>query len=302
MTHPAVVVVGSCNVDLVARCASLPAPGETVLARSFVSVVGGKGANQAIAAARAGARCAIVGAVGDDAGAETIRAALVTAGVDVSSLRSVAGPSGTALIFVDDAGQNCIVVVPGANATLETLGDADRSLVAAADAVLFQLEVPLAIVSTAASAARGLRVLNAAPARPLPSDVLQSIDLVVVNEREAETLAPGSTTREDGGGLLDLVPRVAVTLGADGARYADRDGVRLTVAAPRANVVDTTGAGDTFAAVLVTALAERRTTRQALELACAAASLSVEIAGASSSIPNRDAIEARWSTEYGGAR
>jgi ribokinase len=302
VTSPAVVVVGSCNLDLVARCATLPAPGETVLARSFISVVGGKGANQAIAAARAGARCALVGAVGDDAAAARIRDALVTAGVDVTGLRSIAGPSGTALIFVDDAGENSIVVVSGANATLAALGDADRAIVAAADAVLFQLEVPLAMVSDAASIARGLRVLNAAPARPLPAELLRRIDLLVVNAQEAELLAPGSATREDGGGLLKLVPRVALTLGADGVRYADRAGTRCRVEAPRVTVVDTTAAGDTFTAVLATALAEPRPMRQALELACAAASLCVETAGASSSIPDRAAIDARWASAYGGAR
>lgn len=301
MSGPRVVVVGSCNIDLVARGAILPRPGETVLARSLRSVVGGKGANQAIAAARAGARCAMIGAVGDDASAALIRDTLTASGVDTRAIRSVSGPSGTALIAVDDTGQNSIVVASGANGTLTGLGDRDRELVAAADAVLFQLEVPLTVISEAAAVARGLRVLNAAPARPLPPDLLTLIDLLVVNETEADAIAPGSASEGDLRTLLALVPRVALTLGAADVRYADRTGGACAVPVPQVVVVDTTAAGDTFTGVLATALAEGRPTRDALELACAAASLSVETAGASSSIPSRAATLARWASAYGHA-
>ena len=300
MTTARVAVVGSCNIDLVARCAALPRPGETVLARSFMTIVGGKGANQAIAAGRAGARCAIVGAVGDDAYGEQIRSTLREANVDVGGLRTVAGPSGTALIFVDDAGENSIVVVSGANSTLTTLGEDDRRIIDEADALLFQLEIPIEIIVAAATRAHGLRVLNAAPARPLPNELLDVIDLLVVNEAEGTAIVPASRAGEDlRAALLRLVPRVAITIGADGVLYADRDGAHLEVAAPKVTAVDTTGAGDTFTGLLATALAERRPTREALELACAAASLCVETAGASTSIPSRPAIDARWAATYG---
>jgi ribokinase len=295
-----VAVVGSCNVDLVARAATLPRRGETVLGTSFATIVGGKGANQAIAAARAGARCAIVGAVGDDAHAEAIRSALRDSGVDTRGLRTVAGPSGTALIVVDDAGENSIVVVPGANDALTTLSETDRAIIDHADALLFQLEIPLGIVIAAASRSHGLRVLNAAPARPLPIELLAAIDLLVVNDGEAATLAPGAAGTDTLRALLDLVPRVALTLGAQGVRYADRDGARLAVTAPKVTAVDTTAAGDTFTGVLATALAEGRATVEALELACAAASLCVETVGASTSIPFRPAIDARRTASYGG--
>ena len=298
MTQARVAVVGSCNIDLVARGAALPRPGETVMARSLATIVGGKGSNQAIAAARAGARCAIIAAVGDDVYADAIRATLREAGVDTSALRTVPGPSGTALIVVDDDGQNSIVVIPGANAALG-ITEPDTAVIGEADAVLFQLEVPIETVVAAATRAVGLRVLNAAPARPLPPELLDAIDLLVVNETEATAIVPAS---RPGAGLraalLRVVPRVAITIGADGVLYADRDGAHLEVAAPKVTAVDTTAAGDTFTGVLATALAERRPTREALELACAAASLCVETAGASTSIPMRSAIDARWAATY----
>ncbi|HEV8468567.1 MAG TPA: PfkB family carbohydrate kinase, partial [Candidatus Limnocylindria bacterium] len=192
---------------------------------------------------------------------------------------------------------------PGANGALTRLGDTDLKVIEGADAVLFQLEIRTEIIAAAASRSKGLRVLNAAPARPLSRDLLAAIDLLVVNEAEARALAPTDKGVE---GLLNellgLVPRVAITLGPDGVRYADRDGARHVVAAPRVNAVDTTAAGDTFTGVLATALAELRSTREALELACAAASLCVETAGASTSIPSRPAIDARWAATYGTVR
>jgi ribokinase len=297
-----VAVVGSCNIDLVARGAALPRPGETVLARSLATIVGGKGANQAIAVGRAGARCAIVAAVGDDVYGEPIAKTLRDAGVDTSALRTVPGPSGTALIVVDDRGENTIVVIPAANAAL-TLTDDDTEVIAQADAVLFQLEIPIETVLAAATRARGLRVLNASPARLLPPELLKVVDLLVVNETEATAIVPGSRPGEElRAALLRLVPRVALTIGARGVLYSDRQGVRLEVAPPKVTAVDTTAAGDTFTGVLATALAERRPTREALELACAAASLCVETVGASASIPMRSAIDARWAATYGASR
>ena len=294
-----VAVVGSCNVDLVATTGILPRPGETVLGSSFASIVGGKGANQAIAAARAGARCEMIGAVGDDAYAGAIRRALTDAGVGTKGLRTIVGPSGIALIVVSEAGENAIVVIPGANGALTALAEADGEAIDAADALLLQLEVPIEIVVAAATRARGLRVLNAAPARPLPPELLANVDLLVVNETEAMMLAETSDAGAAIRVLLGLVPRVALTLGADGVRYADRTGAALVVAAPPVRAVDTTAAGDTFTSVLATALAEGRETRVALELACAAASLCVETQGASTSIPLRKATDSRWADAYG---
>ena len=232
-------------------------------------------------------------------GADPSTTWLHEAGVDTSALRTVPGPSGTALIVVDDDGQNSIVVIPGANAALTTLTEPDTVVIGEADAVLFQLEVPIETVVAAATRAHGLRVLNAAPARPLPHELLAAIDLLVVNETEATAIVPAS---RPGAGLraalLRVVPRVAITIGADGVLYADREGAHLEVAAPKVTAVDTTAAGDTFTGVLATALAERRPTREALELACAAASLCVETAGASTSIPSRPAIDTRWAATY----
>lgn len=296
-----VVVVGSCNIDLVARTASLPRAGETVVGSSLATIVGGKGANQAITAARGGASCSMVGAVGDDPYAAVITETLRASGVDTRGLRTLSGPSGTALIVVDEAGENTIVVVGGANAGLISLTDADTTTVDGADALLLQLEVPLAVSRDAAARSRGLRVLNAAPARSLPTDFLRLIDLLVVNEGEARTLA-ATRSGDSVAALLDLVPRVAITLGARGARYADRDGLRLSVAAPKVTAVDTTAAGDTFAGMLAVGLAERRPVQEALELACAAASLCVETIGASTSIPFRIATDARWAAAYGAPR
>jgi ribokinase len=221
------------------------------------------------------------------------------AGVDTTALRTVPGPSGTALIVVDDRGENTIVVIPAANAALTALTDADTEVIAQADAVLFQLEIPIETVLAAATRARGLRVLNASPARPLPPQLLKVVDLLVVNETEATAIVPASRPGEElRAALLRLVPRVALTIGARGVLYSDRQGVRLEVAPPKVTAVDTTAAGDTFTGVLATALAERRPTREALELACAAASLCVETVGASASIPMRSAIDARWAATY----
>src|SRR5262245_22452055 len=169
-------------MDLVGTAPKLPMPGETVLGHGFEMVPGGKGANQAIAAARAGGGCAFVGAVGDDAFGPELCATLTESGVDTSGVRAVPGPSGVALIVVDDAGENSIVVAPGANGTLHQLTEADAAAIAAADVLVCQLEVPESVVAEGAQAARvaGTRmVLNAAPARVLPASLLARVDLLV---------------------------------------------------------------------------------------------------------------------------
>lgn len=296
-----VVVVGSANLDLVVTAPALPRPGETVLGGNFTTVPGGKGANQAVAAARAGARVGFIGAVGQDSFAQPQRDSLAAAGVDVSRLRTVPGPSGVALIAVDDAAENLIVVAPGANAALTTLSTPDRDAIAAADVLLCQLEIPLSAVAEAAATARAagtVVVLNAAPARTLPGEVLDVVDVLVVNEGEAEVLAGRPAAPED---LLDLVPRVVMTLGARGAAYADRDGVRLEVPAPRVDAVDTTAAGDAFTGALAVAWAEGRPVERALHWACAAGAVCARRPGASSALPTRAEIDQMFTAAYGAA-
>ena len=287
-----VVVVGSANLDLVYR-APIPAPGETVLATGRTSNPGGKGANQAVAAARAGADTAFVGALGDDDAAGVLLTALGGAGVR-SVVRRVPGPSGSALIVVDDAGENAIVVDPGANGRLDGLDADQRAAVRAADVVLLQLEIPVATVVDAAReahAAGAVVVLNAAPAQSLPDALLADVDLLVVNEHEAAALGGAGTAERAVDALLERVPAAVVTLGARGALVAARDAAPTTVPGHRVTAVDTTGAGDTFCGTLVAALAAGDTLVGAVELATAAAALSVQRVGAVPSIPTREEID-----------
>ncbi|MEO3745416.1 ribokinase [Plantactinospora sp. B5E13] len=314
MMDARVVVVGSTNLDLVVTAPTLPRPGETVLGNGFSTVPGGKGANQAVAAARAGARCAFVGAVGQDGFADQLRASLADAGVDVRRLRSVPGPSGVALIAVDAGAENLIVVAPGANGELTSLADPDQAVVEAADVLLAQLEVPVEAVVQAAAWARtaGVTViLNAAPARRLPAELLDVVDLLVVNQVEAAVIAGvDEAGGPDGGldGLLDallaLVPRAVVTLGARGVRYADRFGLRLSVPSPTVEAVDTTAAGDAFTGALAVAWAERggpvdpAAVTSALSWACAAGAACARRPGASTALPTRDEIDELFAQSY----
>ncbi|HYN95947.1 MAG TPA: PfkB family carbohydrate kinase, partial [Pilimelia sp.] len=215
MSRPRVVVVGSANMDLVATAPALPRPGETVLGDDFAMIPGGKGANQAIAAARAGADCAFLGAIGSDSFGVTLKARLTASGVDTAHLRVSYGGSGVAVIMVDAAGENAIVVSPGVNGSFTGLTEAETAVIGAADVLLLQLEIPLETAIGAAVAARaaGTRVvLNAAPARPLPDVLLAATDLLVVNEVEAQALT--GRGRTDPGALLAAVPRAVLTLGA----------------------------------------------------------------------------------------
>ncbi|WP_346533829.1 ribokinase [Micromonospora sp. DPT] len=307
-----VTVVGSANLDLVVTTPHLPRPGETVLGQDFRTVPGGKGANQAVAAARAGAHCAFVGAVGTDKFGQQLRESLVAAGVDVRGLRTVAGSSGVALIAVDGAAENFIVVAPGANAALTDLDATDRAAIGAADVLLLQLEVPVPTVVAAADHARAegtTVVLNAAPAGPLPAQLLDLVDVLVVNEHEAAVVA--GVTSDDPAVLLDallkLVPRVVLTLGARGAAYADRRGLRREVPAPRIDAVDTTAAGDAFTGALAVGWAEHGgaldadAVTDALRWACAAGAACAQRPGASTALPERAAIEALYAATYRGA-
>jgi ribokinase len=312
MVGPRVVVVGSVNMDLVVTAPVLPRPGETVLGHDFTQVPGGKGANQAIASARAGGFTTIVGAIGSDAFGVTLRARLQASTVDTSLLRIRYGASGVALIVVDGAAENAIVVAPGANAALVDLTDAELAAIAGADVLLCQLEVPVETVLAAALAGRAADtrvVLDATPVRPLPRRLLDVVDLLVVNRVEATTMTglPGvdvDTGEEVSADvlldtLLESVSRAVVTQGADGAWYGDRAGTREHVPAPRVEAVDTTGAGDAFIGALAVSWGEGRDLQDAVRWASAAGAAAVRRLGASSALPQRPAIEELYATTYG---
>jgi ribokinase len=274
---PRVAVVGSINLDLVATVDRLPRPGETLTDASLARVPGGKGANQAVAAARLGADVRFVGCVGDDENGRLARRGLEEAGVDLSGLRVVPGEqTGVALILVARDGENQIVVVPGANRELVP----DDYGVGEADAVLCQLEVPVDAVASAAEQARGMFCLNAAPARRVPESVLARADLIVANSFELEAL--------DSSPLGSLF---ALTLGAEGALLLD-DGEEVARAVPPEVVaVDGTAAGDAFCAGLVVSLLEGREREEALARACAAGALAASRHGAQPSLPTAAEVD-----------
>jgi len=265
---PRITVVGSVNLDLVARVEHLPRPGETVGGASFARIPGGKGANQAVACARLGADVTLVAAVGEDVFAEEALSGLRDAGVNLQLMRS-SEPTGVALIEVDGTGETTIAVAPGAN---DTLTDVDLP---AHDAVLCQLEVPDEAVVAAWEACTGLFCLNAAPARPIAVDP----DLSVVNRFEHEVLH-----RTDG--------LVALTLGAAGAVLLE-DGVEIARAAPPAvEAIDGTAAGDAFTACLLVSLLEGRAEEEALLRACAAGAITASRFGAQPALPTIAEIDA----------
>ncbi|MFV2020296.1 ribokinase [Micromonospora sp. LOL_023] len=293
MTRPRIAVVGSANMDLVATTPRLPLPGETLLGSDFVMVPGGKGANQAIAAARAGGDCVFLGAVGSDAFGVTLTGRIARSGVDTGQLRVVYGSSGVAVVMVNTAGENAIVVTPGANAALHGLTEPELAAIRAADVLVAQLEIPLGTVLAAASAAReaGTRVvLNAAPARQLPAELLDAVDLLVVNEVEARAIVGAG--RENPAALLSVVRRAVLTLGAEGAWFVDRDGTVQHAPAFAVEAVDTTAAGDAFTGALAVAWGEGRELVEAVRWASAAGAACVRRLGASVSLPDRAEIDA----------
>jgi ribokinase len=303
----AVVVVGSLNMDFVVTVEHLPAPGETVLGRDFQMIPGGKGANQACAAgklAAGGIAVRMIGRVGCDVFAGQLKGSLSAAGVDVSGIQAARDhPTGVALIWVDGAGQNSIVVAPGANSTLaEADVAAMRELFRGGSHALFQLETPLPTVAAALALARaeGLAtVLDPAPAQPLPRGLLEQVDIVTPNESEALLLLgrpPARVTVEDAPALtrelLHLGPRaVILKLGDRGCFYSAGEECHYQAAFP-VEARDTTAAGDTFNAALAIALAEGRPMQAALRFAAAAAAICVTRLGAQSSAPNRAETEA----------
>ncbi|MFC9245401.1 ribokinase [Streptomyces sp. NPDC057136] len=290
-----IAVLGSTNMDLVAYVARAPARGETVTGREFRTIPGGKGANQAVAAARAGGEVVMIGAVGDDAYGAALRADLEHSGVYTDLLHTAEGPSGTAHIVVDDEGGNAIVVIPGANATMTALGPGETAAIAAADLLLLQLELPLSAVVEGARAAhaQGVRtVLTPSPVQLLPDELLDCVDLLIPNEHEAAALTGVAEPQAAAEVLLRHVPEVVITLGAKGCLYAARGSEPVLFPAPAVAAVDTTGAGDTFVGALAVALGEGRPVPEALAWASSAAALCVQKPGASTSMPYRSEIDA----------
>jgi ribokinase len=290
-----ITVVGSCNVDFVVPVGALPGPGETVLGRDHLKAPGGKGANQAVAAARLGSAVAFVGLVGEDELAETISNSLSEAGVDLTWLKVAPdSPSGIALITVADDGENTIAVSPGANARLgpaEIRNAAD--LLASTEVLLVQLEIPPDAVSAAVEAAGGMVLLNPAPARELPAELLARVDVLIPNRSELGMLAgaPEPTTIDEAAALaksLEGPSAVVVTLGADGALVVD-DQVTHVPAVP-VEAVDATGAGDAFCGALADALSRGSALVEATEWAVRVAGISTMQRGAQTGMPRREDV------------
>ncbi|TGB45256.1 ribokinase [Mycolicibacterium peregrinum] len=282
MAAARVCVVGSINADLTFTVGALPRPGQTVLASSLASAPGGKGGNQAVAAARAGAEVALVAALGDDAAATNLRAHLQANGVATDSVTRVPGPSGSAAILVDGVGENCIVVAPGANARLEVDSAAARTAIVWSEVVLIQLEIPVTTAIAAArlaKAAGAVVMLNASPGGTAAHQLLalsELVDVVVVNETEAaEWHWP--------------VRHLVITRGARGASYVGAD-ERFDVPAPAVRALDTAGAGDVFAGVLAAGWTAGH--EHALRRACAAGALATLVRGAGDCAPSASDIDA----------
>jgi ribokinase len=278
-----VIVVGSVNHDVVVDVETLPAPGETVLARGMRTAFGGKGANQADAAARTapeGVAVVMVGAVGSDDAGAAMRAALVAAGVDVSALRTVDGPSGTAIITVDSAGENTIAVVAGANAVWPDVVVGVE--LAPDDVVVLQAEIPFEVIAAtiAAADATGAAVLlNAAPAAPELAVLLPSVDILVVNESEAAALIGLQGVGDDALRTAADGRTLVVTLGADGVVLVEGGAVTRIPAVP-VEAVDTVGAGDAFVGALAAALAGGASLMDAARLGTAAGAITATAVGA----------------------
>jgi ribokinase len=273
---PSVAVVGSINLDLVARVDQLPRPGETLTGAELEYVPGGKGANQAVAAARLGAQVRFVGAVGEDEFGTLAVRELRRAGVDLSRTQVVRSRTGIALILVDDAGENQIVVVPGANHAL----DAGRVDVGNPDALISQLEVEDDAIEAALGQTDAFFCLNAAPARAVPSAILERADLIVANSLELEAL-----------GSAPMGALFALTLGAEGALLLEEGEEVARAAPPHVDAVDGTAAGDAFTACLVVSLLEGRDREDALRRACAAGAIAASRSGAQPSLPTAAEVD-----------
>jgi ribokinase len=288
-----ILVIGSYNRDTVLRLARFPAPGETLTALGMAEFHGGKGSNQAVAAARAGGRVALITAIGDDASGQAARALWAAEGIDAQPVQTANAPTGAATILLDAAGENQIIIIPGANAELALLpGFTPSADIAVA---LAQLETPQAVTAALFRALPGTRrILNVAPAAPILPELLATTDMLVLNETEAAILAQ----REAEPAALALalaaetMREVIVTAGAAGAFWARPDGIVIDAAPPRVMVADTTGAGDAFLGAFAAFSAEGFAPEKILRLAVTAGALACTQQGAVPSLPHRAAIMA----------
>ena len=301
MSKKPIIVVGSSNTDMIIKLDRIPRPGETILGGAFVTAAGGKGANQAVGAARAGGQVTFIARVGQDMFGDQAVAGFVRDGINVAHVfRDKANPSGVALIFVAKDGENSIAVAGGANAKLSP-SDVRKAKTAfdGASVLVMQLETPLETVQAAAdlAAKAGVRViLNPAPAQPLSDKLLNRVSILTPNETEAELLT-GIAVKDDASAAAAAaklhargVQTVIITLGARGALIADATGTQL-VPGFKVKAVDTTAAGDIFNGALAVALAEGKSLEQAVRFANAAAAISVTRLGAQPSAPTRREIE-----------
>jgi ribokinase len=293
-----IIVIGSANTDMVVKCTTLPLPGETVLGGTFFMNAGGKGANQAVAAARLAGEVSLVAKVGNDIfGRQTI-VGLQKENIDTSHVfTDEQSPSGVALIIVNNEGENCIAVAPGANASLQPADIETVSLHPYA-IILMQLEIPIATITTVVKKARGngqKTILNPAPAMLLPDEVLSGLFLITPNQTEAAFLTGIAVTDTISAAkaaniLLDKgVQNVIITLGRQGAYFQNKEEA-FTTPAPVVEAIDTTAAGDTFSGAITVALTENMNWRKAVQFAVAAAALSVTRLGAQASVPYRSEL------------
>ena len=299
MSIKKIIVIGSANTDMVVKSAKLPLPGETLIGGTFFMNAGGKGANQAVAAARLGGNVTLVSKVGNDIfGKQTIEG-LKKENINTDFIFvDEKAPSGVALITVNDVGENCIVVAPGANANLLPEDILTVKNIADAEIILMQLEIPMetiAVVARNAKLNHQKVILNPAPAQKLDDELLDGLFLITPNETEASLLI-GITVEDEATASLAArlflnkgVQNVLITLGSKGAYFKNED-ISLMINAPAVQAMDTTAAGDTFSGALTVALTENMDWKNAIQFAVDAASISVTILGAQSSVPYRSEL------------
>lgn len=307
MNDGTVLVVGSLNMDLVAQVRDMPRPGETIIGHSFHTMMGGKGANQAVAAARLGAKVAMIGCLGNDEFGGSMQEILERELVDTSGVRSVENvSSGTAMIIVDQSGENSIIVAPGANHHLKE-DDVQKhaALFQASSVVVLQLEIPVPTVSCSMNLAKKYNktvILNPAPMQKLPEDMLGKVDFLILNEVEAEELTGQTTNDFDKlvAGLRALpCKKVVLTLGRDGAAYID-DAEVVRYPAFRVQAVDTTGAGDSFIGAFAGKIAQGSSADEAIRYAIKVSAVTVTRLGALAALPNTEEVS-RFEQQWGAA-